>query len=437
MAKVLMVSHGLPPREAAGTEQHTLALALALQGLGVEVALLAATRAPGEAHGALLHGQLPGAPGAKFGPLQVIRLVNNVPVRRLADAEADPSLAQPLARAVRALRPDLVHVHHLQFIGSGLMDALPAGLPTVMTLHDRWMWCAAGGLGQLPSGARCPGPAPDRCAPCAAAWAPTPGRRARALLGAAGVFGRILPVDRLHRLYQTLPDGLRAPLRRGRGAPEGEAAAKHRNDVMMGVLRGFGARISPSAHLAAEAEALGSGPVRVIPHGVELPPGPQPARRKGLIFLGSLSHHKGPDLVVAAWSLAFPAGDPPLRLHGPPGDLRLPPGLVGPPLDRAGVAAALRGAEALVLGSRWQENAPLVILEARAAGCPVVAPRAGGVPELLQEGVDGLLYPPGDVEALAAALRQVVAAPPGPPRPPPRPDAQAEAVRAVYAALLA
>lgn len=427
-----MVSHGLPPAESAGTEQHTLALAGALQGQGIDVALLAATRAPGRPHGALLRGSLPGP----RGPMSVIRLVNNVPVRPLADAERDPSLEGPLRRALAELAPRLVHVHHLQFLSSGLLGMLPPGVASVITLHDRWMWCAAGGLGQLPDGARCPGPTPARCAPCAAAWAPRPGRRGRALLRAAGWMGRVVPVDRLHRAYQRLPDTLRAPLRRGEGRPEAAKDAGHRNDVMMAVLRQFGARIAPSAHLAAEAEAHGSGPVRVIPHGVELPAGPAPAQRRGLIFLGSLSKHKGPDLVVEAWARAFPAGDPPLRLHGPAGDLRLPPGLVGPPLDRAGVAAALRGAQALVLGSRWEENAPLVVLEARAAGCPVVAPRAGGVPELVEEGVDGLLYAPGDVEALAAALRAVLRAPPGPPRPPPRPEAQAAAVRAVYAGLL-
>ena len=65
----------------------------------------------------------------------------------------------------------------------------------------------------------------------------------------------------------------------------------------------------------------------------------------------------------------------------------------------------LAGARALVLGSRWPENAPLVVLEARAQGCPVIAPRIGGLPELVEEGVDGLLVSPDDADALAAALR--------------------------------
>ena len=53
-----------------------------------------------------------------------------------------------------------------------------------------------------------------------------------------------------------------------------------------------------------------------------------------------------------------------------------------------------------------------VIVEAMAAGTPVIAARAGGVPEIITDGVDGFLAPPGDVEAYLAALRKVWLAPP-------------------------
>ena len=56
----------------------------------------------------------------------------------------------------------------------------------------------------------------------------------------------------------------------------------------------------------------------------------------------------------------------------------------------------------LVVPSIWPENSPLVIHEAFLAGVPVVASRIGGIPELVQDGVNGLLFEPGDADDLRA-----------------------------------
>ena len=53
---------------------------------------------------------------------------------------------------------------------------------------------------------------------------------------------------------------------------------------------------------------------------------------------------------------------------------------------------------------------PLSVLEAWAAGLPVVVSRVGGLPELVTEGQTGLLFPAGDVVACAAALGRVASA---------------------------
>jgi glycosyltransferase involved in cell wall biosynthesis len=65
----------------------------------------------------------------------------------------------------------------------------------------------------------------------------------------------------------------------------------------------------------------------------------------------------------------------------------------------------------LVVPSLWPENSPLVIHEAFMAGVPVVAARSGGIPELVTDGVDGVLYDPASPAALADVLRGLILRP--------------------------
>jgi glycosyltransferase involved in cell wall biosynthesis len=75
------------------------------------------------------------------------------------------------------------------------------------------------------------------------------------------------------------------------------------------------------------------------------------------------------------------------------------------PLPRLQVLELFAAADAVVLSSAW-ENFPHVLVEALAVGTPVIATRVGGVPEIVEDGVNGLLVSPGDPEALAGAIRR-------------------------------
>jgi glycosyltransferase involved in cell wall biosynthesis len=88
----------------------------------------------------------------------------------------------------------------------------------------------------------------------------------------------------------------------------------------------------------------------------------------------------------------------------------LPVDVLGP-LPPAVVAAELQAAAVAVLPAVWEENCPMAVLEAAAAGVPVVASAIGGIPELVDDGRTGLLVPPGDTAALATALTRLVARP--------------------------
>jgi glycosyltransferase involved in cell wall biosynthesis len=72
------------------------------------------------------------------------------------------------------------------------------------------------------------------------------------------------------------------------------------------------------------------------------------------------------------------------------------------------VPAALAQLDAMVLPSMFGEGLPMVVLEAMAAGLPVIATRVEGTPEAIRDGIDGLLAEPCNSDSLADAIRTLV-----------------------------
>ena len=75
--------------------------------------------------------------------------------------------------------------------------------------------------------------------------------------------------------------------------------------------------------------------------------------------------------------------------------------------SRSEVLSLFRASDAALLSSSW-ENFPHTVVEALAVGTPVVATTVGGIPEVVDDGVNGLLVPAGDHAALAAAITRVM-----------------------------
>ena len=74
---------------------------------------------------------------------------------------------------------------------------------------------------------------------------------------------------------------------------------------------------------------------------------------------------------------------------------------------RDDVLTLFRAADAMLVTSAW-ENLPHTVLEALAVGTPVIATAVGGIPEVVDDGVNGLVVPPHDVAAIARAVDRVV-----------------------------
>jgi glycosyltransferase involved in cell wall biosynthesis len=80
-------------------------------------------------------------------------------------------------------------------------------------------------------------------------------------------------------------------------------------------------------------------------------------------------------------------------------------------VDARGLADLYRRARAVVVPSLWYENLPHVVIEAMAAGAPVLASNIGSLPETVRDGETGLAFDPNDERAVAAALRVALAEP--------------------------
>jgi glycosyltransferase involved in cell wall biosynthesis len=90
------------------------------------------------------------------------------------------------------------------------------------------------------------------------------------------------------------------------------------------------------------------------------------------------------------------------------GDARFQPPRFVPSAEIPSVLAEM---DLAVVPSLWLETGPLTVLEAFAAGLPVIGSRLGGIAELVRDGVDGWLFPPDDAAELAACLRRLVEQP--------------------------
>ena len=187
-------------------------------------------------------------------------------------------------------------------------------------------------------------------------------------------------------------------------------------------LRGARHVFCPSAYLRDVALRWGVDPERVSVLPNPAPEVPDmPAREdlraelgvdgQALVFAGRLGPQKTLGVALAALA-AVPdvamtvAGEGPDRAALERGAAELGLGsrvrFLGS-VSRETVLRLFRAADASVLPSAW-ENFPHTVVESLAVGCPVIATAVGGVPEVVKDGENGLLVPPRDPSALAAAI---------------------------------
>jgi glycosyltransferase involved in cell wall biosynthesis len=172
---------------------------------------------------------------------------------------------------------------------------------------------------------------------------------------------------------------------------------------------------------------MGRRPVRVIrdPVAFSMAPDGRDGEPLRVGLVGRIAPWKGQHVFLEAFVRAFPEGDERAVLVGAPlfGESEYEQRLHGLAAElgltdrcefrgfREDVSAELARLDLLVHASVIPEPGGQVVVEGLAAGMPVIATTAGGPAEIIRAGVDGLLCPPDDVDALAHALRRLAADP--------------------------
>ncbi|MFN0028900.1 MAG: glycosyltransferase family 4 protein [Acidimicrobiales bacterium] len=283
------------------------------------------------------------------------------------------SAAKGMAAVVAAFEPDVVHLHNIyhQLSPSILSPVAAAGIPAVLTAHDYKLVCPTYRL--LSHGSLC-----DACVG-GRVWEAT----RRSCQGGSRTASAVLSIESgLHRWFKAY-----------------------------GPVQRF---IAPSRFLADQLRRGGvfPGRIRQLNNYVDAASlTPRHGAGDGFVSIGRLSAEKGVDTLIEAVALLphltlTVAGEGPARLELEALAQRLAPGrvrFVGH-VGAEQVAALNQSARAAVLAARWHENMPLSVLETMAAAVPMVLTSLGGLPELVTDGVEGLIVPPDDPPALARAL---------------------------------
>ncbi len=418
--KILVVAHRFPPRHQTGAELYSWRLARRLRKEGHELVVFTADDDLMRRNYSLRTSDVDGLP--------VIEVQNHRLHRSFEETYIDPRMEDAFVDVLHRVRPDLVHFQHLLHHSVRYPRiAREAGIPSVLTLHEYWLLCGRNGQMQQGDGSNCERPSLETCARCLCTFMWARQKIDLWMLRGLASVAKLTGVDlkakarrmRLRRLVNTDPRTLsveEVEFMRGQLLLR-EASVRDMFEMVDAV-------IAPSPSLRARFLDFGLDEESVILHdyGTDLKPFRKLTRiprgeKLRVGFMGSIQPVKGVHLLVQAMadleSLPIEA-----TIHG---DLSSKPEYVRtlkkqltPSVHLAGkipstaVPRFLSEIDVLVVPSTWWENSPLVIHEAFAAGVPVVCSGMGGMADLVEDGVNGLHFEPGNADDLASKLLRLV-----------------------------
>ncbi|MEV0680308.1 glycosyltransferase family 4 protein [Actinosynnema sp. NPDC050436] len=357
--RVLMLSWEYPPVVVGGLGRHVHALATELAGQGHDVVVLCRQPAGSDA---LTHP-------TSDSPAEGVRLVRVAedPAHLVFERDLVAwtlAMGHAMTRAglalLRGWRPDVVHAHDWLVTHPAIALAEAAGVPLVATVHATEAGRHSGWLSQTL----------NQQVHSVEWWL---ANRADSLITCSSAMR-----TEVAHLFEVDPGGI---------------------TVLHNGIEPRRWRVPPAGVAAARAEHAPTGPLLLFFGRLEWEKGVQdliaalPRIRRA---------HRGTRVLVAGGGTHRDWLVEQARKHRVLRSVEF----VGHLPDRA-LAAVLASADAVVLPSRY-EPFGIVALEAAAAGTPLVASTAGGLGEVVLDGVTGLSFAPGDVDGLARAVRSVL-----------------------------
>ncbi|HEV2170315.1 MAG TPA: glycosyltransferase, partial [Candidatus Binatus sp.] len=392
------------PDPVGGTEIYVESLAICLRRLGIEAEIAV----PATEQRSYRHNEL-----------TVHRFATGSP--DLADLYGlgDPVAARSFAKVLESCAPDVVHLHSwTTAVSLRLLRTVKAvGIPVVFTYHTPTVSCVRGTL--LRWGIeQCDGDL--KSAPCAACMLHGKGL-GRALsiaaarvpaavgktVGQLGLNGKLITTMRASELIQLHKDAVSGLLEE---ADAIVAVCKWAYDL---ILRNG----ADESKLTLSRQALpNSVPA---PRPIEDRPADDDIR---IAFVGRLSREKGIGTLLEAMRRisgrrlrldifgveVSSEGESIRRSVLEANDQRI---RLLAPFPNANAATELRAYDCLAVPSQWLETGPLVVLEAFAAGVPIVGSNLGGVAELVEHEKNGLLVEPASIEGWAEAFNRLLTEP--------------------------
>jgi glycosyltransferase involved in cell wall biosynthesis len=386
--KILQVVHAFLPKYVAGTEIYTYHLSRALIARG---------------HRVRIYTRDDEAPDGEVREVETI--YDGIPVRRVHAqwhglgaaaflhpslfAVSNPAIDRCFDLLLHEFAPDIVHFQHTYRLSASMIAvARNHRVPILLTLHDYWAMCHRIQL-ITPDFQICSGPgAGAKCAVCLH-----------------------------HSVNGNGPDESAIRFRT-------RLAGIYRARFMRRMLLKADLLISPSEFLRRKIVEFGVPSNRIIflDNGLSLERFRDlPKRRSARLrfaFVGTNIAHKGLHVLVEAFN-NFPVGKAELFIYGDPS---ISPAYyesvrrqaTHPDIAFMGlfqneqIAEVMSGIDALVVPSIWPENSPLIIHEAFLAGVPVIASRIGGIPDLVRDGQNGLLFETGNPEDLRTKMAYLI-----------------------------
>jgi glycosyltransferase involved in cell wall biosynthesis len=286
----------------------------------------------------------------------------------------NPASRRRLSQEIATLRPDVIHVHNLYpwVSPSALIAAKRAGVPVVMTIHHYGLTCPV--LTHFRAG--------RPCTDCITASEFSCVRHnCRGSVAESSLYALRTAVARRMRWFMD-------------------------NVSVFIALSDFSRRQLVSAGFPAD---------RIVVRPNMLNPltgeAANPGRSSGdyIAYVGRITFEKGVDLLCDAATQA----NLPLRVAGDVCGWPELPAKYANAIEFAGILrdeallAFYRNARFIVVPSRWWEVCPLVVLEAMHLGVPVLAARSGGLPEMIEDEISGLLFESGNVGALVNQMQRL------------------------------